>query len=292
MKSMTGYGKAEYCDEQFKLSVEIKTVNNRFLDLSPKYPRSFLGLDDVIRKTIQQNVKRGKADLYISFSRLGESNQVLEVDSALAKAYYNASRSILSEIEGVEDDYTLSSIMKAPDVIKQTQDELDLEVISKILTVTLQNACDSLDKMRVYEGEKLKNDLLSRVETIESLVKEIATRAPMVSEEHKQKLLERITQALSGVEIDEGRILQEAAIFADKCNIDEELTRLNSHISQFRKICEGNQDVGKKLDFLVQEFNREANTICSKSNDIKVTDNALALKCEIEKIREQIQNIE
>ena len=292
MKSMTGYGKAEYCDEQFKLSVEIKTVNNRFLDLSPKYPRSFLGLDDVIRKTVQQNIKRGKADLYISFSRLGDANQVLEIDTALAKAYYNASRSILQELSGITDDYTLSSVMKAPDVIKQTQDDLDLEVITKILTETLQSACESLDKMRVYEGEKLKNDLLSRVNTIEGLFKEIATRAPMVSEEHKEKLIERITQALAGVEVDEGRILQEAAIFADKCNIDEELTRLNSHISQFRKICEGNQDVGKKLDFLVQEFNREANTICSKSNDIIVTDNALALKCEIEKIREQIQNIE
>ena len=292
MKSMTGYGKAEYCDEQFKLSVEIKTVNNRFLDLSPKYPRSFLGLDDVIRKTIQQKIKRGKADLYISFSRVGEANQVLELDTALAKAYYNASRTILSEIDGVVDDYTLSSIMKAPDVVKQTQDDLDLEVLSKILTETLTSACDSLDKMRCYEGEKLKTDLLARLDTIEGLVKEIATRAPMVSEEYKSKLLERITQALSGVEIDEARILQEAAIFADKCNIDEELTRLNSHISQFRKICETSNDVGKKLDFLVQEFNREANTICSKSNDIKVTDNALALKCEIEKIREQIQNIE
>ena len=292
MKSMTGYGKAEYCDEQFKLSVEIKTVNNRFLDLSPKYPRSFLGLDDVIRKTVQQNVKRGKADLYISFSRLGDANQVLEIDTALAKAYYNASRSILSELDGITDDYTLSSVMKAPDVIKQTQDDLDLEVISKILTDTLQSACESLDKMRVYEGEKLKNDLLSRVDTIEGLVKDISTRAPMVSEEHKEKLIERITQALQGVEVDEGRILQEAAIFADKCNIDEELTRLNSHISQFRKICEGNQDVGKKLDFLVQEFNREANTIGSKSQDADGAKYVVEIKSEIEKIREQIQNIE
>ncbi len=292
MKSMTGYGKAEYSDNEFKLSVEIKTVNNRFLDLSPKYPRSFLALDDVIRKVVQKNIKRGKTDLYISFSRQGDATQTLEVDSGLALAYYKASRTILNEIGDLQDDYTLSSIMKAPDVVKQSQDDLDLDKLTAILQGVLQSACDSLDKMRVFEGAKLKADLLSRIDTIESIVSKIVLRAPNVAEEHRVKLENRLNQILSAVEVDESRLLQEVAIFADKCNIDEELTRLKSHISQFREICNKGEDVGKKLDFLVQEFNREANTICSKSNDIIVTDNALLLKCEIEKIREQIQNIE
>ena len=291
MKSMTGYGKAELKNELYSLTVEIKTVNNRFLDLNPKYPRFMLALDDIIRRAVSSNVKRGKADLFISFEKLNESLVSLEVDENLAKAYYDASE-LIAKTTNLKNDFTVSSLMKAPDVIKQTQTDVDIESLSKDVELTIKNACDSLNKMREFEGAKLKTDLLSRVDTIENIVETIEKQAPLVQEEYRVKLTERISEILQNAEVDETRLLQETAIFADKCNIDEELTRLHSHISQFRKICESDGEIGKKLDFLVQEFNRESNTVCSKSNNIIITDNALALKCEIEKVREQIQNIE
>lgn len=291
MKSMTGYGKAEYKDDKFSLTVEVKTVNNRFLDLSPKYPRYLMALEDVIRNTVSSKIKRGKADLFITLEKVGDSLITLTVDEALAKEYYEASKKIADSLS-LKNDLTVASLLKTPDVVKQSQDEIDLDELSPILQKTIENALDNLNKMREYEGEKLKTDLLTRVSTIENLVEKIKEKAPQVAMEYKQRLLERVKEALESTNIDETRILQETAIFADKCNIDEELTRLGSHVSQFRKICESVGDVGKKLDFLVQEFNREANTVCSKSNDIDITDSALLIKCEIEKIREQIQNVE
>lgn len=291
MRSMTGYGKAEYKDGVIALTVEAKSVNNRFLDFNPKYPRIFTALDDVIRRTVSNKVKRGKLDLFINFEKQGENAVSLKVDSDLAKAYILAAKEI-SKKTGVKNDYKVTSLMKLPDIVKQQQDDLDLEAFTPILISTIESALDNLNSMRDYEGEKLKGDLLFRVSTIETLVSEIKKHAPKVAEEYRVKLIERVKEALQGVQVDENRLLQEVAIFADKSNIDEELTRLNSHVSQFRKICESEGEIGKKLDFLVQEFNREANTVCSKSNDINITDNALALKCEIEKVREQIQNIE
>jgi uncharacterized protein (TIGR00255 family) len=182
--------------------------------------------------------------------------------------------------------------MKVPDVVRSSQEEQNEEEILPILTKTVEDACKNLNAMREFEGEKLKQDMLSRIDTIEKTVFAIKERAPLVAEEYSKKLFDRIKEVMQDKDYDEARLLQEVAIFTDKSNIDEELTRLTSHISQFRKICEQSGEVGKKLDFLVQEFNRESNTICSKSNDIVVTDTALALKCEIEKLREQIQNVE
>ncbi|MBO5926018.1 MAG: YicC family protein [Clostridia bacterium] len=291
MRSMTGYGKAEYKCERYSLTVEIKTVNNRFLDLNTKYPRFLTAIDDVIRRSVSSNVKRGKADLYVSFEKVGESLITLTVDESLAKAYYEASNSI-SSVLGIKNDFTVSSLMKSPDVVKQSQVDVDVETLAPIVENTIIEACKNLNKMREFEGEKLKADLLSRIDTIEETVLKIQEYAPTVAEEYRLKLKERLNEILKNTEIDETRLLQETAIFVDKSNIDEELTRLKSHISQFRKICEGEGETGKKLDFLVQEFNRESNTVCSKSNSIFITDNALKLKCEIEKIREQIQNIE
>ena len=292
MKSMTGYGKAEYKSEKFTLSVEIKTVNNRFLDISYKYPRSFTPLQEGVRSAIQKHLSRGKVDLYINYKKTLQGEQALSFDEGLAQNYVEIAKALKKRFPSLKNDFTVTSLMKTADVIKQEQEEIDIDEISPILFETVENACENLNSMREYEGEKLKADMLSRVDVIEQTVAVIKERAPLVAEEYRKKLFEKVQALIDGQNIDEARILQEVALFADKSNIDEELTRLNSHVSQFRKICSSCGEVGKKLDFLVQEFNRESNTVCSKSNDIEVTDNALKLKCEIEKIREQIQNIE
>ena len=292
MKSMTGYGKAEYKQNGISVSVELRTVNNRFLDLNAKYPRAFIALDDVIRKTVQKNIKRGKLDLFLNYKNEVESETQVEVDLALAKSYYEASKALSEEFSELKNDFTLNTLLKSPDVVKQAPSEVKLEEISSILESVIDDACKNLNTMREFEGQKLKDDMLSRINVVESLVNKIKERAPLIKEEYANKLKERVSDILNNVQVDETRLLQEVALFADKSNIDEELTRLYSHISQFRKICEDGQEAGKRLDFLIQEFNREANTVCSKSNDIIVTDTALALKCEIEKLREQIQNVE
>ena len=292
MKSMTGYGKAEYQNDKVTLSVEIKTVNNRFLDISYKYPRSFTPLQESMRSAIQKHLSRGKVDLYVNYKRSLNGQGSISFDESLASSYVEVAKALKKRFTHLKNDFTITSLMKTADVIKVEQEEIDVEYLTPILIETVEKACENLNVMREFEGNKLKADMLSRIDVIESTVAVIKKRAPLVQEDYRKRLFEKMQTLLDGQNFDESRVLQEVAIFSDKCSIDEELTRLNSHVSQFRKICESVGEVGKKLDFLVQEFNRESNTVCSKSNDIEVTDNALKLKCEIEKIREQIQNIE
>ncbi len=289
MLSMTGYGRADYNENGLNLTVEIKTVNNRNLDLNCKMPRMFLALEDGIRKLVQSEIKRGRVDLFITFSDMREQTANLEVDVAKAKAYYNAGK-LIAESLNLDNDLTVSQLMKAPEVIvdKIVTDATEFE---NIVNETVKNALDNLNKMRGIEGDKLVADLLSRMDYIEELREKITQRAPLVADEYKNKLKARIEEYLADVKYDETRLLNEVAFYTDRVNIDEELTRLKSHIGQFRKIVSQNES-GKKLDFLMQEFNRETNTICSKSNDIDVTGYALALKNEIEKVREQVQNLE
>ena len=291
MLSMTGYGKGEYAEGGLELTCEIKTVNNRYLDVSIKAPRIFAAYEDVIRTTIRKKLTRGHADLFISFKDKRERPTSLTVDIPLASSYVAAAKALKEAFPDLPDDVTLSSVLRYPEVLKQ-EDSVSLdEEMTKALDVALNIALDNLNEMRAVEGEKLKEDMLSRVATIETLVEEIATRAPMIAQEYREKLTARVQEYLAEAKIDENRILTEVAVFTDKSNIDEELTRLRSHIQQFRSIAtEG--IVGRKLDFLVQEFNREANTTCSKSNDVTITRAGLALKNEIEKIREQVQNLE
>ncbi len=289
MYSMTGYGKAEYNENGISILAEIKTVNNRNFDFNCKMPRCFIAFEDVLRKKVSEYVRRGRVDLFITFSDKRENGSNVEVDFAKAESYLSAARQLAVKF-GLENDVTVSFLMKSPDVIAEAviSDYSDLE---KVLTDTVEKACCSLNGMRKTEGEKLVADMLARLETIKELRDKIAVRAPYVAAEYKEKLKERITAALAEVKYDEARLLNEVAFYTDKVNIDEELTRLNSHINQFKTIVK-DADAGKKLDFLMQEFNRETNTICSKSNDIEVTNYALSLKNEIEKVREQVQNLE
>ena len=291
MLSMTGYGKGEYSAGGIEITCEIKTVNNRYLDVSIKAPRIFAAYEDVIRGMIRQKLTRGHADLYVSLKDKRERPTALTVDMALATSYVAAAKQLKEAFPDLPNDITLSSVLRYPEVLKQEDAQGLDEELTNALSIALNTALDKLNEMRAVEGAKLKSDMLSRMDTIEGLVATITERAPQIASEYREKLTTRVQEYLDGVQADEGRLLSEVAVFADRSNIDEELTRLRSHIEQFRSIAEEGI-VGRKLDFLVQEFNREANTTCSKSNDVTITRTGLALKNEIEKIREQVQNLE
>jgi len=291
MWSMTGYGKGTFEEEGVELTCEMKTVNNRYLDVTVKAPRIFSAYEEIIRTKVREKMTRGHVDLFISFKDKREKDTALTIDMAVASSYVAAAKQMKEAFPDLMDDITLSSVLRYPDVLKQDDVQTLDETLINALYSALEQALENLNAMRLIEGEKLQADMLARVDTIETLVGQIEKRAPKIAQEHKDKIFARVQEYLNGANIDEGRILTEVAVFADKSNIDEELTRLHSHVAQFREICKEGV-VGRKLDFLVQEFNREANTTCSKSNDVEITKLGLALKNEIEKIREQVQNIE
>lgn len=291
MFSMTGYGKGEYKADGIELTVEIKTVNNRYLDIAIKSPKIFTAYEEAIRTQVREKLSRGHADIFVGFVDKREKVKQLFVDENAAKAYYDAALRLKTMFPSLADDFTVTALMRSADVVRQEELQGADEELLSALTSALGAALDNLNAMRLKEGQKLKDDMLSRMDVIEKLVNSVRERAPLVAENFRKRMEERMREVLQGVEFDETRLLTEVAAFADKSNIDEELTRLYSHISQFRSICR-EERVGRKLDFLVQEFNRETNTICSKSNDLEVTNAGLALKNEIEKVREQVQNIE
>ena len=291
MFSMTGYGRGEYKAEGIELTAEIKTVNNRYLDVSVKCPKIFIAYEEVIRSLVREKLTRGHADVFVSFSDKREKAKSFYLDEATAKAYVSAAQKLKELFPQVQDDFSITSVMRQPDVLKQEEAGGADEQLIEALKSALCSALDNLNVMREKEGKKLADDMLSRVDRIEQLVAGVEERAPLVAAEYKKRLEEKVRSYLEGVNYEESRLLTEVAVFTDKSNIDEELTRLHSHVAQFREIC-GEKLVGRKLDFLVQEFNRETNTVCSKSNDIKITKLGLELKNEIEKIREQVQNVE
>lgn len=291
MLSMTGYGRGEYREGGIELSVEIKTVNNRYLDALIKAPRIFAAYEEVIRARVREKITRGHADVYVSLSDKREKKKTLELDEGVAASYIAAARRLSQLSSDIPFDVTATSLLRMPDVVVRDESQAADDELIAALTSALSSALENLNAMRFKEGEKLRADMLSRMDRIEQLVKMVAERAPLVAEDYRAKLKEKIEKYLQGATYDEGKLLTEVALFSDKSNIDEELTRLKSHIEQFRDICRS-PIVGRKLDFLVQEFNRETNTICSKSNDITITKCGLELKNEIEKIREQVQNVE
>lgn len=291
IKSMTGFGRGESQEEGKSFVVEIKTVNHRYSDIYVKMPRVLSFLEDKVRDIVSKNVSRGKADVFVSYEDHGEDSKIVVIDEALSGAYIKALGQ-MRDTFGLQDDVTVSLVARFPDVLRVEKAEEDEGKLWTLLNQAVKNALEALVRMREIEGQELKNNLLERASYIESILRDITVRAPEVVKEYKQKLETRIKELLDQQTIDESRLAMEVALFADRCSIDEELVRLGSHISQMREALEMQQPVGRKLDFLVQEMNREINTIGSKANDLTITRNVVELKSEIEKIREQIQNIE
>lgn len=293
IKSMTGFGRGEFNDGKRNITVEIKSVNHRYSDISVKMPRRYSFVEDKVKKAIKENIKRGKVDVSIMVENITESDVNITLNKMVADQYIANLNELKSEFL-LEGDIDLELIASLPEVMRQVPDVEDEEEMTRCILTPTSEAAKNLEAMRAVEGEKLAKDLLMRADIIKDLVNEIEVRSEDVPKEYAHKLKERISELLDGsVEIPEDRIMVEAAIFADKCNITEELTRLKSHMDQMKSIIGGSTGAdGKKLDFLVQEMNREANTIGSKANDIEVTNLMLQVKAEIEKIREQVQNIE
>lgn len=292
VRSMTGFGRGN-CNESGKeFTVEIKSVNHRYIDFYIKLPRQIAYLEERVREVVSKSIFRGKVDIFISFEDRSEDSKNVMLDEALAGAYIQAVES-LKDKYGLKDDISVSLVSRFPDVLRIEKTEDDEEQLWSILNRALEAAVDSLVQMREKEGNELRMSLLQKADYMENIISQITNRSPEVVIEYKQKLENRIKELLNQQTVDENRIAMEVAIFADRCGIDEELVRLGSHLLQLRDILSiKKQPVGRKLDFLVQEINREINTIGSKSNDIVITKSALELKSETEKIREQIQNIE
>jgi len=289
---MTGFGRGEFTNEFFKLKVEIKGVNHRYSDISVKMPRHISYLEERVKKAVKEKISRGKIDIYINIDYINESAIDIKVDIALAKSYKNTLEDLTKELE-IEDSIRLFNILSMPEIVKIEKKELDEDTIWQSLNVSLGDALNDILKMKSIEGKSMKEDMLSKLKDIEVMVNEIEDRTPFVVLEYKERLRERISEILDkDVEVDENRLLYEVVLFADKSNINEEVVRLKSHISQFRSIVDEDDVVGRKLDFLIQEMNREANTIGSKANDLVISRNVVTIKSEIEKIREQVQNIE
>ncbi len=286
---MTGYGKGVAEREGRKITVEIKTVNHRFLDLSFKLPRNFQFAESVLRSLLQSKLSRGHADVFLTYEDTRVVSTVA-LNVALAEGY----KKIGQELEkiGFQNNLTAESVIRVPDMVKTTALEEDENLLLALCKESTTLALENLIKMRSAEGERLIGDVKLKLKEIAIAVEEIATRAPLVSAEYREKLTARVKEALEGTEIDENRIALEVAVFIDRANVDEEITRLRGHLAHYEEILNQGGAIGKQLDFLTQEANRETNTIGSKCNDMQITNRVLFLKNQIEMVREQIQNLE
>ena len=290
IKSMTGYGRAKLSKDDREYQIEIKSVNHRYLDISVRIPKQLSYLEETIKKEIAKKVKRGKIDVFVTFENNSLEGKEIKINTELAKAYIDELKK-LAEKENILSDIQVTEISKYPDVLNIQSSQDDEKITEEVLeTVTI--ATDNLVQMRETEGNKISEDLLKRLNTINKKVEEIAKLSTGLIEEYVVKLEERINEILKNQEIDKTRLAQEVVIYADKCSIEEEVTRLNSHISQFKNLLNSNEAIGKKLDFIIQEMNRETNTIGSKANNLEITNGVIDIKTEIENIREQVQNIE
>ena len=291
MYSMTGYGRGTASLDGRELTIELKSVNNRFLDIGMKLPRQLSFLEDSLRKLLNDSLSRGHVDVFVNYRNLRSDAKTVRVDEALLHAYLTSARESAKALDLV-DDLTLSKALTLPDVTTILPADEDQQALTELGRTAITMAIDGLKAMRFKEGERLKADLSARMDTMTGYAAAIEQRAPAVAEEYRAKLTARIEELLGETEVDRARLATEVAIFADRAAIDEEIVRLNTHLIHFRELLEANEPVGRKMDFLVQEMNRECNTIGSKANDAELTSIVLLSKAEIEKLREQIQNIE
>lgn len=291
MYSMTGYGKGVATRDGKTVTIEIKTVNHRYLDFNIKMPRTFLFLEDSIKKAVGQKISRGHIDLFLTYEQKSLDDGAYTVDVDLANSYINAVRELV-EKTGVKDDFSVSSLLKVQDVIVREQPVEDEDTLKELTDSALEQALLGLLSMREREGASLKCDITEKLNSIADCLSRIVTYAPLVVEDYRRQLNDRINEVVNPKLVDAQRLATEVALFADHCAIDEEITRLSTHISNMRNMIEQSGPVGRKMEFLVQEFNRETNTIGSKANDMRITQEVLSIKNEIEKIREQTANIE
>ena len=291
LKSMTGYGRSEAVVGSKKITVEIKSVNHRFSDYNIKIPRQYSYLEEHVRKMISESVSRGKIDVYINIETQGESDKIITVNKELAGNYISAMRELCTEY-GLKDDLTLSPLISFSDIFSSELKRDDEDELWKNVSSVIQPALEAFISMREREGSRIEEDLVARVEYMAGLVREIDKRSPETVKEYQEKLYAKIHELLGEQSIDESRILTETAIFADKVAVNEETVRLFSHFDEFKEIINSGEPAGRRLDFLIQEINREVNTIGSKASDLDIAKTVVTLKGEVEKLREQVQNIE
>lgn len=291
IKSMTGFGSAKGIVKGIEITVELKSVNNRYLDTSVRLPRNFMFAEEAVKSAVQSHISRGKVDVFVSVSSSDADDVTVSVNEPLLRGYYDAITHIAEEY-AIADEISAVVLSRFPDVLSVEKKELDSEKLADGIRGITEAALRDFDTMRIKEGEKLKADVLEKLDTIAGLVSSVEERSPQTVAEYRAKLTQKLNEVLGTAGIDESRILTEAAVFADKVAVDEETVRLRSHMSQLADMVNGSSPIGRKMDFLIQEFNREANTIGSKCQSSDIAYLVVDIKSEIEKIREQIQNIE
>ena len=291
IKSMTGFGRCEVSENDRKFTVEMKSVNHRYLDVNIKMPKKLNFFESAIRALLKDYIQRGKVDIFITYEDMTENNVSIKYNKDIASEYLKYLRE-MSEEFGLDDDIRVSTLSRYPEVLTMEEVTIDEEGIWKTLEKAIKGAAEGFVETRIKEGENLRNDLISKLEGMLSHVDFIQERSPQIIAEYKQKLEDKVKDLLADVKVDENRLLMEVTIFADKVCVDEEIVRLKSHIETTKSTLQAGGSMGRKLDFIAQEMNREANTILSKANDLEISNRAIELKTEIEKVREQIQNIE
>ena len=291
LKSMTGFGRSEIANERQKITVEMKAVNHRYCDINVKMPKKLSIFEAAIRNLLKKYIQRGKVDVVITYEDYTENNMVLKYNEELAAEYVRVLQQ-MSDQFGIENDVRVSALSRYPDVLTLEEQSIDADELWSVLEEALHKASEQFVETRLAEGENLKNDLIGKLDGMLEDVDFIEARSPEILAEHRQRLEAKVKELLGDSTIDESRIVTETTIFADKICVDEEIVRLRSHITSTRNALLEGGSIGRKLDFIAQEMNREANTILSKANDLEVANRAINLKTEIEKVREQIQNIE